>query len=700
MPEISLTRASSDIQVSYNGKLLIIDFHYDPRLVSMMHKVEGAIWDKVVPKKWTVPKESHSKLIETFKTQIIWKSPEEWKTEAAALSIKEESLEDVLSRIPHDVTTSYMKIDPYNFQKLAVGWAITPKGLRGKIQGGLLGDLMGLGKTIEGLAIAGKFKEMGNVKRCLIVCPATLKMQWGQEIERFTSESYIIIDGDRNKRAKQYQRARDENITYTIVNYELLRERMTTGVDKKGKRIKGDYLDVSWVNAVGYDMIIVDEAHRMKNPMTLTSMAIREIQPPFRLLMTGTPIEKDLQNIFQLADYLSPNIFSTETYDFEERRKAFEDRFLVMGWNPFALKYGRRVPVVKGVKNVGLLKNTIAPYMLRRTTEDVSDEMPESFENIQVVEWESKHQKKLYEDLQSELMSLAEKQGRAETEEAAIKVENEMNAMLMYMQEVCDAPELLLKSDSLIAKRKCEKFAKKKGKELSFPDPPKLTRLIEMVEDIISSGEKVVIFTKFERMTQIIANRLEELNEEMMKEKEKHEGASGDPFKIVMYTGAVPKGCEWKSKLEKEGLESSNLECNRCPFAGRCQTRTKSAWHFQQDPSTKVIVCTDAANYGVNLQAGRYLFNYDLPDSYSIYAQRNGRIKRLGSNHDTVYIYNLLTQGGIDEKKYYKLLAQKDIIDQVVEKTDVEEEAVIRATSSMERELINEIKKENKKRAK
>ena len=94
------------------------------------------------------------------------------------------------------------------------------------------------------------------------------------------------------------------------------------------------------------------------------------------------------------------------------------------------------------------------------------------------------------------------------------------------------------------------------------------------------------------------------------------------------------------------------------------------------------------------------MFNYDLPDSYSVYAQRGGRIKRLGSKHDTVYIYNLVTQGGIDEKKYYKLMAQKDIIDQVVEKTEIEEEAVIRATSSMDRELINEIKKQNKKRAK
>lgn len=599
MPEISLTRSNSDIQVLYNGKILIVDFGYDQRLISMIKKVDGAVWDKVVPKKWTVPKESHSKLVETFKTQIIWKSPEEWKKEAAELNVKEETLEDVLSRIPSVIETPYMKIDPYNFQKVAVGWASTPKGVRGNILGGLLGDLMGLGKTIEALAISGKFKEEGKVKRCLIVCPATLKMQWGQEIERFTHEDYIIIDGDRNKRAKKYQKARDENIMYTIVNYELLFQRMTTGTNKAGKKIKGEYLDVSWINGNEYDMIILDEAHRMKNPDTKTSTAIREIQPAYRLLMTGTPIEKDLQNIFQLADYLSPNIFSTDKYDFDERRKAFDDRFLVKGWNPFALKYGQKVPVVKGVKNVGLLKNMIAPYMLRRTTEDVSDDMPDSQENMVVVDWDEKYQKKLYDDVQAELMALDEKKGRAETEEAVTKIENEMNAMLMRMLQVCDTPELMLKSTSAVAKRKCEKYAVKKGKELSFPDPPKLKRLLEMIEDIVSSGEKVVIFSKFERMTKIIQDRLFKLSENMAKDQEDQTGGSGSGFQTVMYTGAVPKGCEWKKRLEKEEKDSSGLACDVCPFAGTCSTRTKSAWYFQNNQDTKVIVCTDAANYGV-----------------------------------------------------------------------------------------------------
>src|SRR5690606_35268851 len=119
--------------------------------------------------------------------------------------------------------------------------------------------------------------------------------------------------------------------------------------------------------------------------------------------------------------------------------------------------------------------------------------------------------------------------------------------------------------------------------------------------------------------------------------------AKSEQVRIVMYTGGTDKGCMWKESLTKEGLPSEKLDCNICPFNARCKSRTKSAWYFQNDPNTKVLVATDAANYGVNLQSGRYLVNYDLPDSYSVYAQRNGQIRRLGSAHETVHIYNLVT---------------------------------------------------------
>jgi len=99
------------------------------------------------------------------------------------------------------------------------------------------------------------------------------------------------------------------------------------------------------------------------------------------------------------------------------------------------------------------------------------------------------------------------------------------------------------------------------------------------------------------------------------------------------------------------------------------------------------------------LQTGKHLIHYDLPHSFSVYDQRGGRIRRLGSKHNKVYIYSLVTTGGIDEAIFGKLMKQKEIIDQVVEKNEMEEEAIIRATKSMELELIEELKKQKKKQS-
>ena len=369
------------------------------------------------------------------------------------------------------------------------------------------------------------------------------------------------------------------------------RERLRTeevgkGKQKKKKTIYGDYIDLNCLLENDYDMIVIDEAHRMKNPDTETAGAIRKIQPSYRLLMTGTPIEKDLQNIFQLIDYLSPNVFSSEDKDFDERRRIFEDRFLITGLNPYKLKWGTKEKIITGVKNVGLLKKSIAPYILRRTTEDVSDELPDVTENIVTVGWED-DQRKLYEKIQAQLLEAKDKEAKSKTEEEIEKHKNEANAMLMYMLEVCNTPELLVQSDSILAKKIL-------GKKLSYTNPPKLKRFVEMVEEIaVTNNEKVVIFSKFERMTQILQRELQKLSQDAAK-KDKSAG-----FNISMYTGGIAKGCMWKDDLDKKGESSSGLECNKCPFNRQCNSRTKNAWYFQNDPNTRVIIATDAGNYGV-----------------------------------------------------------------------------------------------------
>ena len=445
---------------------------------------------------------------------------------------------------------------------------------------------------------------------------------------------------------------------------------------QKMKYIYGEYLDLNQILEIGYDMVIIDEAQRMKNPDTETASVIRQIQPKNRLLMTGTPISKDLKNIFQLLDYISPEILTSEEYEFPERYQLFEDQFLVTGFNSFALP--ARIKEIKEEKNIDILRERINPFILRRTTEDVSSEMPKKVESIIAVDWEEE-QKKLYDKIKTEMKDCQMKMAEAKDDDERQKWDNHQKLLLQLLLAVCDTPELLTMSDSNVVKRLV-------GKKTSFPKSQKIERLLEMVEEIVFENDgKMVIFTKFERLTQILAREINELFKKQSKKKK------SETYKAFLYTGKVPQGCPWRDQLVKEKKDPKQAVCNNgCPFFDKCNTRTKAAWHFQNDPDTRIMLCTDAANSGINLQSGGFLVNYDLPDQYDIYDQRNARIRRLGSTHSVVYIYNLVTKGGIDEAKYTKLMKQKDIIDKVVENDSKQKKAIDTATSVLD-ELLKEI---------
>jgi SNF2 family DNA or RNA helicase len=645
VPEIAMTRENSLIQVSYDGRLFILNFPFDRSIISEVKKVEGADWNNRIEKKWTVPKENYSNLIQVFGTKIVWKTPDELKQQAKELVSDEESLDDVMKRVPKKIETDFMKIEPYHFQKLAVGWAATQKGKRAKVFGGLLADQMGLGKTIEAIATASYFKEKGLIKNCLVVTLAGVKIQFAGEIAKFAGLPVQVIEGTREKRLKQFQKIRDEKIFFTVTNYELLRQ---------------TEVDLSEILKMNYDMIILDEAHKMKNPETKISQCIRQIQPEYRLLMTGTPIEKQLHNIFALMDYISPNILSSDEYDFDTRRQMFEDKFLKIEWKRFG--YGPKEKVITGTKNDGTLKKMIAPFMLRRLTKEVSDELPDEMESVVLVGWDN-DQRKLYDKIEAMKIDLQEKQSKSKDDEEKKKMQDAMKGLLNYLTAVCDAPELLLQSESALAKQLV-------GRKKSFSKSPKQKRLLEMVEEIVVENEqKVVIFSRLKEMTKLIKRDIQELFEDVAKQKTSESKKIGEnktyqPFKVLTYTGD----------------ESSNQ-------------RELAKKAFQEDPNAKVIIITEAGSTGINLQSGSHLIFFDYPYQHSIYDQTKGRINRLGSKHERVYIYCLMTESGFDETTYKNLKKQEQMIKRVVEKTADEQRAVDEITKQLEEELLYSEKK-------
>ena len=203
----------------------------------------------------------------------------------------------------------------------------------------LLADEMGLGKTIQAIAACALLHRLGKVKRVLVVTPASLKTEWEEQIERFTELPYQLIYGQRGKRLRLYVDAP----FFTIVNYE---------------QMIADALDVN--QQMQPDIVILDEAQRIKNWSTKTAQAVKRLQSRYAFVLTGTPIENRIDDIHSIMSFLDPSVlgplfrFNREFYHLDER--------------------GRPVGLPKSGSSLHM---RIKPFLLRRRKADVETELPD-----------------------------------------------------------------------------------------------------------------------------------------------------------------------------------------------------------------------------------------------------------------------------------------------------------------------------------
>jgi len=176
---------------------------------------------------------------------------------------------------------SLIKAELFPYQKEGVEFVLFKKAA-------IIADEMGLGKTIQAIAAAVLKKQIFGFRKTLVVCPATLKSQWKKEIEKFTNETALVVNGLPEEREKQYQ---DDSYSFYIVNYETIRR------------------DSTAINKAGIDFLILDEAQKIKNFETKTSSAIKRLQSKHTLVITGTPIENRLIDIYSIVGVLDPYFF-------------------------------------------------------------------------------------------------------------------------------------------------------------------------------------------------------------------------------------------------------------------------------------------------------------------------------------------------------------------------------------------------------
>lgn len=440
-------------------------------LMDLFHNLPGSFyWEEKYT--WVIPKQYVDDLLNFVgEDKIAWfNSIEEIK------GIRE-------SIIPQfevsDEGLSDLHLTPYPFQGVGISFLHD-------IRQGLLADEMGLGKTPQAIGAIHRLWKEGKVRKALVVCPTSLKYQWGEEIKKFTDHEGIVIDGTPKQRKEQlHEFATSDKYLFAIINYELVRN------------------DLDSIKAIKVDAIVSDEVHRIKNWKSKTSAAMKELDAPYKFGLTGTPMQNKPDELWNVMDWLNPMLLGNYW--------AFRNRYIVTGE-----KFGKK-NVEIGYKRLGELRKRVAPYMLRRMKVDVAPELPEMIFNTYRVEM-TPEQRRLQEAIQEDFMDLLKElkefgeRAQGEYNEQGEWVqpqhpkEGQMMGFFNMMLAISDAPELLLMSESKMAERYAELLT------TNTPKSPKLDELERIcLENLESGNKKVVIFTQFARMQSLAVDRLMKL---------------------------------------------------------------------------------------------------------------------------------------------------------------------------------------------
>lgn len=250
--------------------------------------------------------------------------------EKIAQAFEDKLLQDLsVSTIP-----DFSKINAtlYPYQKEGIMFALFRKGA-------IIADEMGLGKTIQAIGAAVLKKDIFGFTKTLIVCPASLKSQWKKEIEKFTTEPALIVNGTPEERALHYK---DPKYFFFIVNYEtILRDQVA-------------------INAAGMDFLILDEAQRAKNYETKTAASIKRIDVKHKLVITGTPIENRLIDIFSIIGILDP-YFLGPLWEFSYQHCLFDTE---------------KPNKINGYYNLKKLNKKLENILIRREKRNVLNQLP------------------------------------------------------------------------------------------------------------------------------------------------------------------------------------------------------------------------------------------------------------------------------------------------------------------------------------
>jgi len=337
-----------------------------------------------------------------------------------------------------------IKADLRSYQVEGVHWL---ERLRSMFLGGILADDMGLGKTLQAICALSQMQK--NKLGCaLIVCPTSLLYNWKEEFAKFNPKlKVMVVDGIPSNRKKLIKEIAKYDAI--ITSYTLLQK------------------DIDQYKSILFSYVILDEAQHIKNRGTRNARSVKIVRAHYKLILSGTPIENSLDELWSLFDFLMPGFLSSY--------ERFSEKYI-------------RVSGEQQMKNIEYLRKKISPFILRRMKEDVLKDLPPISEIVyhcQLSDTQLELYRSYAESARNELVKLVERDGFD-------RVQIHVLATLTRLKQICCHPAI---------------FAKEKAE---MGDSAKYDMLLELLQTLIEGKHKTVIFSQYTQMLKIMRNDLEQ----------------------------------------------------------------------------------------------------------------------------------------------------------------------------------------------
>lgn len=485
----------------------------------------------------------------------------------------------------------------------------------------MLADVMGVGKTLQSIVLALLRRSRNEIKKTVIICPATVKYAvWQREITKFTTEKCVVIDGNAKKRKEQYLSFLESNdIFFLIVNYESL------------------VIDSDMLSRLPYEsLIIADESVYIKNRNSKRTKAVKKLRAKYKVAISGYPIANRLPDLHSQMDWLLPDFlgsfwsFQDKYLNFLILKKRHDEETKLTGKNCKCKKCGKWSPEQKyasmytckcaepewneqefkkliGYKNLDELKFKLEPYYIRRLKKDVLKDLPDKIYEQREVSL-SGELLKAYNNMKEDMHVLIRNMSDSEVTAKAATI---MTQMLRLSQLTC----------GFISDKNLEQ-------PVFYKENPKVDALDDIVDEVLGNDDKIVIWTRFR------------------------------PFMFYLYK-RYSEGYKYAGETKKHDVAY---------LCGQMQAKIKddNIYRFQNDPNCKMMIGTvQAVGIGITLHAANVEVFTDLSFlSPSTVEQATDRLHRLGQKK-TVVVIDTIAKNTVDEH-WIKILENKQQVSNMI----------------------------------